>query len=272
MTNSLNLVDVHCHINHAYFKDKLDGVLQRAQVAGVKAILVSGVNPLANREVLELVKEYPQILKASLGIYPIDALGLAEGETGLPRQKGLINLEKEFEFMEKNLKDVTAIGEVGMDFHWADKEKTLQQQVDNFRKIIRFAVRVKKPMVIHSRKAEQECVDILSEEIKNRQIPVINHCFSGKKKIILQAAALGHYFSIPANIVKSSQFQEMVKIVPLRQLLTETDAPWLSPYSEEKSEPAFVMESIKMIARIKNISEEEAAEEVWKNYQNIFNH
>jgi len=266
----MNLIDVHCHINHAYFKDQLAQVLKRAENAGVKAILVSGVNPPANREVLELVKKHPHILKASLGIYPIDAIGLAEGETGLPSQKEPIDLEQEFKFIEQNLEHVTAIGEVGMDFHWADKEKTIQQQADNFRKIIRFTIKIKKPIVIHSRKAEQECIDILAEEIKQHEIPVINHCFSGKKKIIQQAAALGHNFSIPANIIKSSQFQEMVKIVPLPQLLTETDAPWLSPFAEQKSEPAFVIESIRMIAKIKNLTEEAVAEQIWENYQRIF--
>jgi TatD DNase family protein len=266
----MKLVDVHCHINHASFKDELVEVLKRAEDAGVKAILVSGVNPPANREVLELVKKYPHILKASLGIYPIDAIGLAEGETGLPSQKEPIDLDAEFRFIEENMDDVAAIGEIGMDFHWADKEKTYVLQADNFRKIIRFAIKVKKPIVIHSRKAEQACVDILKEEIKRQEISVINHCFSGKKKIIQQAVELGHYFSIPANVVKSSQFQEMVKIVPLRQLLTETDAPWLSPFSEGKSEPAFVLESIKMIAKIKNMTEDAVAEQIWENYRKIF--
>ena len=97
----MNLVDVHCHINHELFKNKLDDVLKRAKNVGVKAILLSGVNPANNREVLELAKKH-EIIKASLGIYPIDAIGLAEGETGLPGHKGKINLDEEFKFIEKN--------------------------------------------------------------------------------------------------------------------------------------------------------------------------
>jgi len=265
----MKLVDVHCHLNHQEFKDELDEVLKRAEKAGLKAIVVSGVNPPANREVLELSKKYP-LIKASLGIYPIDALGLSEGETGLPQQMEKINLEEEFKFIEENKDKVISIGEVGMDFHWASKEQTYEQQAENFRKIIGFAKKIKKPLVIHSRKAEKECIEILGEEIADKEIPVVNHCFSGKKSVIKIARDLGHYFSIPPNIVKAQNFQGLVELVPLSQLLTETDAPWLSPYQDKNNEPAFVMETIKMIAKIKGISEEETAEQIWQNYQKVF--
>ena len=266
----MNLIDVHCHLNHELFKNDIDEVLNRARTAGIKRILISGVNPAANKAVLEFIKKDPALLKASLGIYPIDALGLQPDATGLPYHSGPINLEEEFQFIKQNLKHVTAIGEVGMDFHWASKEETLNQQAENFRKIIRFTISIKKPIVIHSRKAELECINILAEEIRNQEIPVINHCFSGKKAIIKQAAELGHYFSIPPNIIKSSQFQELVKIVDIKQLLTETDSPWLGPFKEQKNEPANVIESIKKIAEIKGLSGEETASIIWENYERVF--
>ena len=265
----MNLVDVHCHLNHALFKDDLPEVLKRAEKAGVKAILTSGVNPPANREVLQLAKKYP-LIKASLGIYPIDALGLSEGETGLPRQTEKINLDDEFAFFQQHQKEITAIGEIGMDFHWAKKEDTGEQQAENFRKIIRFAKKLKKPIIIHSRKAELECIDILEEELPSNEIPVDMHCFGGSKKLILRAAAQGFYFSIPPNIVKLEHFQMLVQLVDLKQLLTETDAPWLSPFPGQKNEPAFVLETIKKIAAIKRISEEKVAEQIWENYERAF--
>ncbi|MDP3734577.1 MAG: TatD family hydrolase [Nanoarchaeota archaeon] len=265
----MNLVDVHCHLNHALFKDDLDQVLERARKAGLKALLVSGVNPVSNKEVLALAAKYP-LIKASLGIYPIDALGMAEAEIGLPRQIVPINLEEEFAFIEKHKKDVLAIGEVGMDFHWAEKEKTYEKQADNFRRIIQFAIKIKKPLVIHSRKAERECLEILEQEIKNHQIPVVNHCFSGKKNLIMKAASLGHYFSIPPNILRSESFQSLVKMVDLKQLLTETDAPYLSPYKDKRNEPAFVVETITKIAEIKGMSSEDVAAQIWENYKKVF--
>ncbi|MBI2582491.1 TatD family hydrolase [Candidatus Woesearchaeota archaeon] len=266
----MNLIDVHCHLTHEYFKDKLDAVLKRAEKAGLKALIVSGVNPEVNREVLALAKKHPKLIKASLGIYPIDALGIQPEGAGMAHHKGPINLEEEFKFIEKNEDAVHCIGEVGMDFHWAEKEKTYAQQAENFRKIIRFAIKIRKPLVIHSRKAEEECLQILEEEIKNKEIPVIQHCFSGRKSLMSKGVELGHYFSIPPCIVKSSNFQTLVKKVPLTQLLTETDSPWLSPYKEGMNEPAFVVESIKQIALVKELSQEEVAEQIWKNYQRIF--
>lgn len=266
----MNLVDVHCHLNHELFKNDLPQVIERAQQAGVKAIFVSGVNPPSNRAVLELVQKYPTILKASLGIYPIDALGLQPDDVGLPHHPGPIDLNEEFSFLEKNKQHLAAIGEIGMDFHWAEKEKTYAQQAENFRQCIRFAIKLKKPMVIHSRKAEEECVQILAEELSYQEIPVINHCFSGRKHVIRKAAELGHYFSIPPNILKADNFQTLVKIVDLKQLLTETDAPWLSPYKDRKNEPAFVLDTVKKIAELKNLSVEETAGQIWENYQKIF--
>ncbi|HLC70901.1 MAG TPA: TatD family hydrolase [Candidatus Nanoarchaeia archaeon] len=265
----MNLIDVHCHLNHADFKTDLPEVLERAEQAGIKVILCSGVNPASNKEVLELARKYP-IIKASLGIYPIDALGLAEAEIGLPRQTVPINLDEEFKFIEKNKDNVAAIGEVGMDFYWAKKEETYEKQAENFRRIIGFAIKIKKPLVIHSRKAEEECINILEQEIKNKEIPVIQHCFSGRKSLITRAAALGHYFSIPPNILRSGSFEALVKKVDMSQLLTETDAPYLSPYPETRNEPAFVLETIKKIAVIKKITAEETATKIWENYQKIF--
>lgn len=264
----MNLVDIHCHLNHAVYKDDLDKVIERAKKAGLKALVVSGVNPVSNKEVLALAKKYP-IIKASLGVYPIDALGLAEEEIGLPRQTVPINLDQEFEFIEKNIDRVISIGEVGMDFHWASKEDTYEKQAENFRRIIHFAIKIKKPLVIHSRKAERECLEILEQEVHG-EIPVVNHCFSGKKNLIKRAAEKGHYFSIPPNVIRSQSFQTLIKMVDLKQLLTETDSPYLSPFPEQRNEPANVVESIKKIAEIKEISVEEAAKAVWNNYVKVF--
>lgn len=263
----MDLVDVHCHLNHELYQKELDQVLERAKKAGIKVILCSGVNPPANREVLKLAEKY-SLVKACLGIFPLDALGLSEGETGLPRHSGKIDLEEEFAFIRKHKDQVTGIGEVGMDFHW-DKDHHVQQE-EIFRRILRFAIEIKKPVVIHSRKAEKECIDVLEQEIKNKEIPVVMHCFSGNKKLIKRAADLGHYFSIPANINKLQHFQTLVEMVDPKQLLTETDGPWLCPYPAGHSESAFVIEAIKKIAEIKGLSQEEVADQIWKNYQDVF--
>ena len=96
----MNLVDVHCHLNQELFKKDINEVIKRAKDNGVKAIIVSGTNPLANQEVLEMKKLDP-IIKVSLGLHPIDALGLSEGETGISKPEGKVDLEKEFKYIEE---------------------------------------------------------------------------------------------------------------------------------------------------------------------------
>jgi len=260
----MNLVDIHCHLNHESFRKDLNEVIERAKKAGLKAIIVSGTNPASNQQVLELAQKDP-LIKISLGLHPIDALGLSEGETGIPKQKKPVNLEKEFHFIKEHKDQILAIGEAGLDYHW-DKEHH-QQQKDNFRKIIQFAVKIKKPIIIHTWDAEEDCLDILEEE--NPSVPVILHCFGGRKSLITRAKELGYYFSVPPSIIKGN-FQTLVKKVPLTQLLTETDAPWQSPSPDiKRNEPAFIVETIKKISEIKKLSQEEVADQIWKNYQNL---
>jgi TatD DNase family protein len=265
------LVDVHCHLNHKELIDNIEEVLANAVKAGLKVIVLSGVNPKANKNVLELAKKYPMV-KASLGMYPIDILGLSPDEIGLPHHKGPIDLDSEFAFIREHLDSVISIGEIGMDFFWASKEETGEAQIENFRKIVRFAIEVKKPIVIHSRKAEAECLDVLEKEIKNNEIPVVHHCFGGRKSLMKRGVELGHYFSIPANIKRNTSFEALVKIVPLDKLLTETDAPWQSPFKGKVNEPAYVTEAIKKIAEVKEITEKEAEDLVWDNFCKVFSY
>jgi len=134
-------------------------------------------------------------------------------------------------------------------------------------KIIKLSKKINKPLIIHSRKAESDIIDILENSDAKK---VILHCFSGKLKLIKKAAELGYYFSVPTNVVRSSQFQKLVEMVDINQLLTETDSPYLSPYKNRRNEPAFIIETIKKIAEIKNISINETANNIFMNYQKVF--
>jgi len=119
------LIDDHCHLMHKLYTD-VDAVIERAKKAGVKAIICSGVNPTTNRQALEIAKKY-DIVRVSLGIYPVDALGLAPDESGLARQTEPIDLDEEFDFIKKNKDDIAAVGEVGLDYHWV-KDAELQKK------------------------------------------------------------------------------------------------------------------------------------------------
>ena|SRR3989338_8058500 len=260
----MNLIDTHCHLSHEKFKDDIDVVIARATAAGFKALVCSGTNPPTNREVLSLAKKYP-IVKPSMGIYPIDALGLAPDEAGLAKHAGKIDIDAEFKFFNQHKDEIVSIGEVGMDYHW-DKEHHAQQK-KNFEKIISLTEKIRKPIVVHTRRAEEDCVALLeSSKLKH----VILHSFEAKKSLIKRAVDRGFYFSVPTVVVRAQQFQTLVDLAPLTQIFTETDAPWLSPFKDKRNEPAFIVESIKKIAEIKKISETGVAAQIWKNYEDVF--
>ena len=261
---TMNLVDTHCHLTHERFKEDIDDVINRAKKAGFKALVCSGTNPPTNREIIALAKRYP-IIKPSLGIYPIDALGLAPDEVGMARHDGKIDIDAEFEFFNQHKNEIVSIGEVGMDFYWTDKHN--EQQKKNFEKIIKLTEKIGKPIVVHTRRAEEECVALLEKSQLNY---VVLHSFEARKNLIKRAADRGFYFSVPTSVVRSQQFQTLVEIVPLTQIFTETDAPWLSPFKDKRNESVFTVESIKKIAEIKKISEDDVAAQVWKNYEKVF--
>ncbi len=214
-------------------------------------------------KVLELSKKY-EIIKASLGIYPLDAVGLGNYDD-TPRETRKLDVDEEIKFIKKNKDKIIAIGEIGLDK--SPEEPKLEEQKEVFWKCIRLAEQIKKPIVIHTRKAEQECIEILeSSKIKN----VVLHCFTGNLKLVKKAEDLGFYFSIPAVATRLTHFHEVIQRTSMKNLLTETDAPYLSPFKGERNEPSYIKETIKLISKIKNITEQEVENIIFSNYQNIF--
>jgi TatD DNase family protein len=258
------LVDAHCHLDHVLFKDDLDQVIERAKSAGVKAIITSGINPESNRKALSLANKY-NIIKVSLGMYPVDALA-KEIEVGeYPMQPNVFDVDEELKFIEQNKDKCVAIGECGLDYHWIKGKNKEQKEL--FSKIISLVEKLKKPIIVHTREAEADAVEMLES---SKITKIILHCFSGKKALVKRAYEHGWHFTIPTNIVRSHHFQGIVKLVNISQLLTETDAPYLSPFKEKKNEPAFVIETIKKIAEIKKMDTEEVANNIYMNYQRLF--
>ncbi len=261
------LVDVHAHMDHDRFKEDLDQVIQRARDAGVKSIVSSGVNTATNRMVLDLSNKY-DIIKASFGLYPLDALAKeldSEEAFDFTRDIEQTDVDSELKWIEANKDKCISIGEVGLDYSFKTGKEKEQQKV--FQKVIELAERINKPIIIHSRKAELDAVEMLeSSKIKK----IVMHCFMAKKKIIRRVADNGWNFSIPPVITRLQHFQMMAEMVNINQLLTETDSPYLSPFAGERNEPSFVVETIKKISEIKSITEEDVANNIYMNYSRLF--
>jgi len=142
-----------------------------------------------------------------------------------------------------------------------------KEQRENFQKVIELCEKIKKPLIVHTRKAERPCVEMLqSSNVKH----VVLHCFEGRKNLIKQAADAGMIFSVPTNITRLQHFQMLVEIADLSQITTETDAPWLGPTPMQRNEPANVLLAVKKIAEIKNMTAEEVANNIYLNYQRIY--
>ena len=246
------LVDVHAHLDFPDFNKDLDEVIKNAEKSGMSHIITSGVNYESNKKTLEIAKKY-KVVHASLGLYPLDILNLTEEI-----------LDSHIDFIRKNKGDIIAVGEVGLDFVSREKEK---EQKKNFLKIISLVEKINKPVVVHSRKAELETIELLeSSNIKK----IVMHCFSGGMKLVRRIEDNGWNFSIPTNIVHSNHFQTLVERVSINKLLTETDSPYLSCFKGERNEPRNIVFSIKKISEIKKLNEDETKKLIFNNFNKIF--
>jgi len=255
------LIDVHAHLDHELFAKDRDEVIARAKAAGVKVIIANGVDSETNSYVIHFAEKY-DIVKPALGIYPPDALKEEVCCGGYPLKLKPYDLDEELEKIEK-AKPI-ALGEVGLDYK---NGKDIEGQKRVFQAFIDLSKKLNIPLIVHSRKAELDVIDML-EASKAKK--VVMHCFSGRVHLIKRVAANGWSFSIPCNIVKSEQFQNLVKLVNISQLLTETDCPYLSPFPDTRNEPAFIIESVKKIAELKGMTVEDTANNIFMNYQNLF--
>ena len=181
------LVDVHTHLDFPEFEEDLDKVIKIAENSGFKVIITNGTNPETNRRVLEISKKY-EIVKPALGMYPSTAIKLSEQE-----------IEQEIEFIKKN--KPIAIGEVGLDNH---RVGDIEIQKEVLKQFIQLSLDLDIPVIIHSRKAEEETIKVL-EEMNAKK--VIMHCFSGNKELTERAIKNGWMFSIPPTIVRNKTFK-----------------------------------------------------------------
>jgi len=244
------IVDVHAHLDF-YSKKRLEEVIKNAKKKRVKHIITNSIDLKSLKKSFSSFKE-SQVVKIAAGLYPKKNLKLLDFE--------------EFEkFVMKNKKKIVALGEIGLDLHYTKKNFEIQKKI--FIKQLNLARKLDFPVIIHTRKAEKEALEILEDY---GDLKIVLHCFSGNFKLVKKGLLLGCYFSVPANIVRSEHFQRIVQEVPMKRILTETDSPYLSPFISKENEPSFIAESIKKISKIWRVDNKEVEEIIEKNYDSIF--
>jgi TatD DNase family protein len=263
----MGLYDVHAHLTHPQFASDLLAVLERARVAGLTSIISNGLNLDDNRAVLQLAHQDP-LVRPALGLYPVDAVlpEMRAGGVDYPREGEEYGAEAAIEFIESHLDAAIAIGEVGLDGYWVPEAFWLRQE-EAFRRLVKLALKADLPLIVHSRKREQRTLEVLRELGARR---VIWHCFSSKLKLAEQLVGLGHYVSIPCNARRSDGFTKMLQRFPRKQLLLETDCPYLGPTPGERNEPDRVRTTLEYSAELWGITVSNALEIYEENYRDLF--
>ncbi len=262
-------VDVHTHLTHEKFSADRDAAVRRAAEAGLEVVIVNGLEPVSNREVLALCDEHEHLYPA-IGIYPVDAGCAAITAESWTHDWGppeTFDVDAEIDWIEENIDRVAAIGECGLDAYWVDTEEVRAEQERVLRRLCELSVKYDKALILHSRSAEERTFEIVREMKVER---ADFHCWGGKSKLAVEVASHGYYFSIPPVVTRAGSFQSLAKKLPLELLLTETDAPYMGPDRGERNEPSKVPVGLAAIAEARGESVELVREAVRENCRRLF--
>ncbi|HEX5875577.1 MAG TPA: TatD family hydrolase [Pyrinomonadaceae bacterium] len=254
-------IDSHAHIDGPEFDADRDEVIARARAAGVSIILNVGTGDPhsgAFERAVELGKRHESVYTA-IGTHPHDArLYDDAAEAGI---KTLIESER-----------VIAWGEIGLDFHYDNSPRDVQVAV--FKRQLRAARECNLPVVIHTREAEAETIEILKTDYDGAERRGIFHCFSGSRELAERAVELGFMVSFSGIVTfkKAEELRETARGVPLDRLLIETDCPYLTPipYRGKRNEPAYVVEVARCLAGLHDVDLEEMARITTANFNDFF--
>ncbi|RNA66057.1 TatD family hydrolase [Alteribacter keqinensis] len=252
------LFDTHVHLNADQFEDDVNDVIERAQQAGVKEMVVVGFDEKTINKAMALVEQY-DFLYAAVGWHPVDAVDMTDEHLAW------------IEELSAHPK-VVAIGEMGLDYHWDKSPAEVQKEV--FRKQIRLAKKLNMPIIIHNREADQDVVDVLKEEDAG-EVGGIMHCFAGDMAIAKQCLDMNFHISFggPVTFKNARLPKEVAAQIPMERLLIETDSPFLAPHPNrgKRNEPAYVTLVAEKLAELKGVSYEELIEETRINAKRLFN-
>jgi TatD DNase family protein len=249
----MKLVDTHCHIDSDRYNKDRDRILKDIEENLEFAVNI-GYDLESSKRSVELADKY-DFMYAVVGVHPTDIKGYDD------------KLENSLEELAKNPK-VVAIGEMGLDYHWMKDEKEEQKKI--FRRQLELARRVGKPVVIHTREATADTIEILKEY---SDIKGILHCYPGSYESALQLMD-NYYFGIGGVVTfkNSKKTVEAVSKIPLERLVIETDAPYLTPtpFRGKRNHPIYVEYIAQKIAEIKGISYEEVVEVTTENAKKVY--
>ena len=252
------LVDSHCHLDRLDYDKKHTGiadVIEKAKAKGINHLLSVCVTLEDYPAMADMIKPYDQV-SSTCGVHPL-------------YKEAVMNEDLLFEYA--SAEKVIAIGETGLDYFYSPETK--EWQIDAFRKQIRVAKKLNKPLIIHTRGAREDTLNILREE-GAEQVGGILHCFTESIEMAEEAMQMGFYISVSGIVTfkNAKELQAVIKAVPLDRLLVETDSPYLAPvpHRGEENEPAYTYNVAEFVAELKGVSFVELAEATTNNYFTLF--
>lgn len=259
-------IDSHCHIDGPEYDADRDEVIARAREAAVTTMLNVGTGDPHSGAIdraVDLAEKHEGIY-AAVGVHPHDAK-LFDGEA----ERRLIDLARQS-------KRVIAWGEIGLDYHYDHSPRDVQREV--FRRQLRITRELDLPVVIHSREADDETINIVRDELsgyaKYRERAGVLHCFGGSLAMAQKAIELGFFISFAGNLTfkKAEDLRDVARQLPLDRLLIETDCPYLTPvpFRGRRNEPARVVETARCLAEIHGKELEEVGRMTSENFGRLF--
>ncbi|QLB39968.1 TatD family hydrolase [Mannheimia pernigra] len=256
----LFIIDSHCHLDSLDYENRhknVDEVIQNAKARGVHHFL-SVCTTIGRFEAMKKLTAHRNDVSLSCGVHPLNV----EDEP--------FDYDKLFQFAQDP--KVVAIGETGLDYHYTPETKTLQQSL--FVQQIEIANKLNKPLIIHTRSAREDTMNMLEQNGAEKCGGVL-HCFTEDWTMAKRALEIGFYISISGIITfrNAEELRDVVRKIPLDRLLIETDSPYLAPipYRGKPNQPAYVRETCEYVATLKGVSTEELARITTENVQKLFN-
>lgn len=231
------MIDSHCHLEFQDFDEDRDKVIEKSKKV-LKALVDSSAEIEKSEEVLNLHEKHPKFIFPSLGLHPTEAIKSSRKE-----------IEEHKKKIRRHVDEIVAIGEVGLEYnHQKSEEKEKSKNV--FREFIELSNDLDLPLVIHSRNAIKDTLEILKE----KDGTTIIHCFAGNREEMKEALDRGYYLSFGGIIFRmEDKYRSLLEDVPLENILLETDAPFLARKKKDRSEPSFIKEVAERISNIKRV-------------------
>jgi TatD DNase family protein len=243
------LVDSHCHLNE--FADVKIQV-SKAKQGGVLRIVSNSVDLKSMQDNLRIAHAFESV-SCALGLHPNELSKMNEK-----------TIEEAFSFIEKHSEECIAIGETGLDFKYANEQQRVVQ-LEVFAKHIELAKRFNKPVIVHSRAARKECLELLE---RNGAKKVLMHWFVANEKLLERVLELGYFISIGPSVLFNEYVQKFAQSLPLENVLLETDAP--VSYNGKRAEPCWISDIASKLAEIYEVSVAKITEQTWKNFLRLF--